>query len=218
MSFTVRDQQARIAALGFNPGPIDGKMGPMTRQARSQALASRHGSSLSDLFHVSGLHRIHWHWTAGAYGIISLEKRAYNYLIDENGDIHDGLFRAEAQANYRVGHAASHTLNANTGAIGVSIDAMAGAKENPFDWGKAPITEQQIDQLVDLSAELGLLYDIPPMPTAMLSHAEVQETLGIRQKWKWDIKILPGMERPQNAIVIGNILRERVRVRMEQLS
>lgn len=217
MSFTIRDQQARLAALGHDPGPIDGLMGPRTRKARDAALRERGGRSVGDLFHTTALHRIHWHWTAGAYGVIAMERRAYNGLIDQNCNRIDGDFRFEAQARYQVGKAASHTLNANTGAIGLACDAMAGARERPFDEGSAPLTWDMLWEMCEWSAELGDAYDIPISRWSMLSHAEVQPTLGIRQRFKWDITWLPDMPGVDDPIKVGDRLRGMVEEKRQDL-
>ena len=217
MTYTIRDQQARLAALGFDPGPIDGLRGPRTREALSAALRARGGRSARDLFHPSGLHRIHWHWTGGAYGDIAMERRAYNGLVDQHGNRIDGDFRPEAQANYRVGRAASHTLNANTGAIGLACDAMAGAQERPFNWGTAPLTWDMLWELCEWTAEFCAAYDIPVSPFSTLSHAEIQPTLGIRQRFKWDIAVLPGMSAVGNPVAIGNRLRGMTIEKMQDL-
>lgn len=210
MGFSTRDVQARCAALGFNPGPVDGMRGPQTRKAMVAALRSRSGSEVADLFHDSGLHRVHWHWTGGAYGVIEMERRAYNVLIDEEANAHDGLFRPEMQASYRPGRAASHTLNANTGAIGVACDAMAGARERPFDWGAAPLTWKQIDGMLEVTRDFCVEYDIPVSPWSTLSHAEIQPTLGIRQRWKWDFSVLPDDMDTRSARAVGDTLRQRL--------
>ena len=215
MSYTWRDVQARCWALGEDPGPIDGMNGPRTRDAVRRALRKRDGGTVFDLFHHSGLHRVHWHWTAGAYGAIALELRAYNAVVDKDGNVHDGKFRPEAQARYQVGKAASHTLNANTGAIGISCDAMAGARERPFEWGSAPLTQAQIDGMIDQTALWCVAYDIPATRYSTLSHSEVQKTLGIRQRWKWDINVLPGMDRPGDPIQIGDRLRAMLVERLQ---
>lgn len=207
MSFTTRDVQARLWALGEAPGAIDGMMGPKTKAAIKRALRGRDGHTIFDLFHHSGLHRVHWHWTAGARGIIALERRAYNALVDQEANVHDGLFRPEAQARYQVGKAASHTLNANTGAIGISIDAMAGAKERPLDWGSNPMTREQLDAMLAQTAIWCVAYDIPNSRYSTLSHAEVEPTLGIKQRWKWDINVLPGMSAVGDPVEVGDRLR-----------
>ncbi|WP_170760001.1 N-acetylmuramoyl-L-alanine amidase [Ruegeria lacuscaerulensis] len=215
MTFSIRDIQARCAALGHSPGDIDGMMGPNTRAAISDALRARGGRRLPDLFHPSGLHRIHLHWTAGAAGVIDLELRHYNEVIDHEGRAHSGHFPATAQATYRVGHAASHTLNANTGAIGLAVDCMAGAVERPFDQGSAPMTQAQVDALAERAAYYCEAFDIPVSPFSVLTHAEIQPTLGIRQRWKWDITWLPGMKEPGDPILVGDRIRELVQRKMD---
>ncbi|MEO0379482.1 MAG: N-acetylmuramoyl-L-alanine amidase [Pseudomonadota bacterium] len=210
MGFSTRDIQARCAALGFNPGPVDGMRGPKTRAAMQAALTSRSGSDVADLFDESGLHRVHWHWTAGAYGVIEMERRAYNVLIDQDGNAYDGLFRPEMQAAYRPGRAASHTLNANSGAIGIGCDAMAGAHDRPFRWGAAPLTWAQIDGMLEVTRDFCRDFDIPVSPWSTLSHAEVQPNLGIRQRWKWDIRVLPDDLDISDARAVGDTLRARL--------
>lgn len=217
MTFTVRDQQARLAALGYDPGPIDGIMGPKTKKARVEALRERGGHSAADLFHWSGLHRIHWHWTAGAYGDIAMERRAYNGLIDQHCNRIDGDFRFEAQARYQVGRAASHTLNANTGAGSLACDAMAGAQERPFKWGSAPLTMDMVWEMCEWTAELCAAYDIPIARSSTLSHAEIEPTLGIKQRWKWDFTVLPGMNNTDDPIKIGDCLRAMTVEKMQDL-
>lgn len=213
--FSIRDIQSRCAALGHSPGAIDGLMGPKTRAAISAALKGRGARRLMDLFHPSGLHRIHLHWTGGAAGIIDLELRHYNEVIDHEANVHSGHFPATAQATYRVGHAASHTLNANTGAIGLAVDCMAGAIERPFHPGSAPMTWPQIGELASRAAYYCEAFDIPVSRYSVLTHAEIQQTLGIRQRWKWDITWLPDMDAPGDPIEVGDRIREMVREKMD---
>lgn len=217
MTYTTRDIQARVAALGCKPGPIDGMMGPQTRKAMKDALARRGGRVAADLFHHSGLHRIHLHWTAGADGVIDVERQHYNGIVDRLGNRWDGIYRFEAQARYQVGRAASHTLNANTGAIGLAADAMGGAVERPFSAGPCPLTWPQLNELAAWTAELCIAYDIPVSRWSVLTHAEVQQTLGITQRQKWDYMWLPDMDAPGDAIAVGDRLRAMVAERMHGL-
>lgn len=217
MSFTIRDQQARLAALGFPPGPIDGIMGPRTRAARKDALAARRGSTTVDLFHVTGLHRIHLHWPAGTYYPNAAERRAYNGLVDGDCARVDGVFRFEAQGRYQVGKAASHTLDANTGAIGLACCGMRGAIERPFIHGQYPLRWDMLEELCDWAAELAVAYDIPNSRYSILTHAEIQPTLGIRQRFKWDIVWLPGMASPGDPIEVGDQLRAMISEKSKDL-
>ncbi|WP_422050133.1 peptidoglycan-binding domain-containing protein [Shimia sp.] len=210
MKLSIRSIQARLAALGFHPGPIDGLDGRRTQAALREAMERYAVDHVTGLFHPSGLHRIHWHWTAGAYGVIAVEHRAYNRLILQDGSAADGLFPIEAQAAYAPGKSASHTKNANSGAIGLAVDAMAGAKERPFDPGSAPLTWDQVHGLVRETADLCEQFWIPVSRASTLSHSEIQPTLGIRQRFKWDINWLPDMDRPGDPIEVGDRLRAMV--------
>lgn len=217
-SYTVRDLQARLAALGHHPGPIDGIRGARTNAAARDAMDERQVTSEPELFDPSGLHRIHWHWTAGENGVIGLERRAYNGLVDHDGNRHAGVWAPEDQARYAAGiRGASHTLNGNSGAIGLSVDAMAGAVERPFDPGTAPMTWVQVDELCAWTAELCVKFDIPVTRFSTLSHSEIQPTLGIQQRFKWDINWLPDMDAPGDPIEVGDRLRKMTSEKLDVL-
>ena len=214
MNFTKRDVQARCAALGHHPGPIDGIFGKRTRRALDAALEEGGGREVASLFHPTGLHRVHLHWSAGARGVIAMERTAYNSLVTHEGERVYGEFPAEAQARYAVGAAASHTLNFNTGAIGHCMDAMAGAREVPFDRGSAPITPRQLDEFCKWAAEYSVKYWIPVTRYSMPSHAEIQTVFGVRQRFKWDITWLPGMSKPGDPLVVGDRIRAMISERL----
>lgn len=211
MSFSTRDVQARVTSLGYNPGVIDGMQGPKTRAATVQALSDRGLRYTSELFHKSGLHRVHWHWAASTYTITRELCSHYNGVSDHEGNHHEGGARPEHQADYRAGHkGVSHTRNGNTGAIGEAVTGMHGSKDHPFDWGEYPLTWEAIDTMLQKTAEHCYDFDIPVSPTSTLSHAEIDETLGIRQNAKWDFMVLPGMSHVKGAVAIGDILRKRL--------
>ena len=218
MSFTVRDTQARCAALGFDPGPIDGLMGPKTRRAVKQAMEARGARNLRGIFGRQGIHCIVWHWSGGAYGVNDVEEDSYNGLVDHQGNRIDGEWRPEAQANYQYPHhGASHTWRANTGRAGMCADAMAGARERPLHWGKYPLTQPQIDEMCLWSAEWCLEFDVPVSKWSTLGHAEVQPTLGIRQRNKWDFMVLPGMTSVDDPVKVGDTLRGLTAERLQDL-
>lgn len=210
--YSAREYQGRVN--GIMGGPVltvDGMMGPKTRAAIQEAMKIKEVRNAKELF-TRGVRGIVWHWTAGAHGIIDLERHHYNWLFDRVGNIYDGDHTVQEQVNYdwRNGIGASHTWKMNTGWLGLSVDAMAGAKESPLNWGTNPLTWEGIDAMLDWSMELCEEYDIPVSPWTTLSHAEVQVNLGIRQKWKWDYKVLPGYTRAQDPRIVGNILRDRM--------
>lgn len=153
--------------------------------------------------------RIIWHWTAGAYGANGLERNHYHYIIEPERIV-PGTRNPEANLNIKDGDYSAHTRALNTGSIGVAIDAMAGARQFPFDAGYHPITKRQVAMLVELSADLAETYNIPVTRKTMLSHAEVEPTLGVKQRGKWDIAWLPGMKGSGDPVQIGDALRQRV--------
>lgn len=171
MKLYPRDIQARVNALGHVAKPLimDGQIGPATRAGIDRSLDIEGGNRVEDLFDPSGLHRVHGHWTGGTYGVIDFERHRYNVLIEKDGMPVMGRFAIEAQAKYAVGRAASHTLNANTGAIGVAIDAMHGAKESPFSRGPAPITWHQVVGYVSIHASICMSYQIPVTKWSVLT-------------------------------------------------
>jgi hypothetical protein len=68
---------------------------------------------------------------------------------------------------------------------------MAGSTERPFDPGEAPITHGQYETMCRVVAELCFRKKIPVSPTTVLNHGEVERNLGIKQRNKWDVMVLP---------------------------
>lgn len=154
--------------------------------------------------------RIIWHWSAGAHKASSLDREHYHLMIEGDGRVVYGDKPISANAAPLSKNYAAHTRNLNTDSIGLAVCAMAGAKQYPFDPGKYPITEAQIRGLVEETARLAKGYNIPVTRQTILSHAEVQPTLGISQAGKWDIAWLPGRSRATDPIGCGDYLRKLV--------
>jgi N-acetyl-anhydromuramyl-L-alanine amidase AmpD len=155
--------------------------------------------------------RVIVHWTAGTYTPTKLDLSHYHVLIDGKAQLVRGTpsIAANGLPKASAGYAA-HTLNCNTGSIGISLCAMAGAVEAPFDPGKYPITAEQWGALVKACADLCERYQIPVSPKTLLSHAEVQTNLGIVQRGKWDIARLPFDPTIKGAKAVGDKLRAEV--------
>lgn len=198
MTYETRAKQARCAALGFWPGPIDGVDGKRTQAAYLAAVAAQKAKGLP-FQHPSGLTRIHLHWSGGSHTANAQDKAHYHIVIEGSGK--EILCHAETAK-------LAHTLNANGGAIGISMACMAGAVERPFAWGSAPMTMAQLHGLCKAAARLALKYDIPITRYSVLTHAEVQPTLGIAQRQKWDVCIIPGMSEPGNPNAVGDRIRQ----------
>ena len=207
MTFSTRDIQARCAALGFWPGPIDGKMGKRTAAAVEAATAFQKARG-KPLFHPSGIHRLHWHWTGGGNKANATDKAHYHAVFEGDGTevlCHDWFA------------VLAHTKNANSGAIGLSLCGMVKAVERPFSAGPEPITQAAVDALIDRSARLCVAFDIPPSRWSTLTHAEIQPTLGIAQRQKWDVNFLPGMTVPTDPITAGDKLRAALGIAFRHL-
>lgn len=151
--------------------------------------------------------RIIIHWSAGTYVVSSIDKEHYHFIIDKDGKVHKGDHSVEDNLSTSDGIYAAHTRGANAGAIGVAVSAMAEAK-GPSALGKYPITKAQFDGLIREVKRLRLKYKISPSRSTILSHAEVQETLGIKQNGKIDISFgIPGHPELKTARACGDYIR-----------
>jgi N-acetyl-anhydromuramyl-L-alanine amidase AmpD len=163
------------------------------------------------------MNRIIMHWTAGTRRANATDKRHYHFMIQEqNGKVSlvHGNHPVDANRNLTGKSSkeyAAHTRALNTGSIGIAVCGMRGAKERPFFAGDAPMTRKQIDLLVSTVADLASKYNIPVTRETVLTHAEVEPTLRVKQRAKWDITWLPGMAFADVPVVVGDILRTRIR-------
>ncbi len=196
--------QAILNDLGYGAGVLDGIWGPNTNAAFSE-WEKKQPVVLGN----TGLRRIVMHWTAGTHSMSDIDKKHYHFVIDGNGNVVACDHVPEDNIAPVRGQYAAHTLNLNSGSIGVSLCAMSGAKERPFNAGKYPVTEEQVEALVKLVAELCRKYGIEVSRETVLSHAEVQPTLGVKQRGKWDFTWLPGVD-AKGAVAVGDVVRERI--------
>ncbi len=123
----VRARQARCAALGFWPGPIDGIDGARTRAAFAEATVAQRAKRLP-FQHPTDITRNHWHWTGGGHEPNATDMKAYHALISGDG-----------KSRWPVDPTASrsHMLNANGGAIGLVLTGIIAwaASKAPQKWG-----------------------------------------------------------------------------------
>lgn len=201
-------------ALGLK---VDGIRGPVTtaeilHAADEGRLSVIAGPAVAPLpvTPKTGLKRIVMHWTAGGPGASALDRQHYHFIVQQDGEVVRGDMTPEDNINTSDGRYAAHTKGCNTGAIGVSICGMAGAQERPFSPGSYPIRQPQVAVMCSLVARLCREYGIPITRQTVLSHAEVQPTLGIAQNGKIDIMWLPGMDDMQNPVSVGDILRSDI--------
>ncbi len=239
MKTTVQDLQRRLIALGF-PLPIygpDGDAGSETIAAMNKALdelaALRGGVSPApaptaapgkpsgspiipaDWMPAAKMQRVIVHWTAGTHTASENDRSHYHILIDGSGKPVRGIPSINLNEAVKTGSGyAAHTLNCNTGSIGVSMCCMGGAVENPFSAGKYPMTREQWDAMTSAVAELCRRYSIPVTDKSVLSHAEVQNNLGITQRGKWDFTRLAFDPSVVGAKACGDKMRAEVRAKL----
>ena len=216
--------QRRLKALGFDPGGLDGVWGPSTLAAVNAALdklpgavrppgPAGAGSVPAEWMPWAKMDRCIWHWTAGTNKASSVDKKHYHIIIEGDGRLVRGNQPISANAAPINGPYAAHCLNCNTGSIGVSLAGMAGAKERPFNAGAYPITQAQWAVLAEVLADLCRRYAIPVTAGTVLSHAEVETTLGINQRQKWDTTRLPFDPSLIGAKAVGDQMRAAVKAR-----
>lgn len=159
--------------------------------------------------------RIIIHWTAGAQLASENDREHYHFLVEGDLDIVRGTLPVTANVPpLTEGKYAAHTRGSNSHSIGISICGMNGAVEQPFNAGKAPISAPQFSKLIAAVACLATRYSIPVTDKTILTHAEVQKNLGIKQNGKWDITRLPFDATVVGAKACGDKIRSMVKAAM----
>jgi hypothetical protein len=164
---------------------------------------------------AASMQRVICHWTAGNQRASTFDAAHYHLLIEGDGNLVRGLHPISANAAPIRGNYAAHTRGCNTGSIGVSLACMRGAQESPFDAGPEPMTVVQWNALVEVLAALCTRYGIKVTPKTVLSHAEVQDNLGIAQRSKWDYTRLPFAPELRGARAIGDTLRREIQAKID---
>lgn len=235
MTTTVQDLQRRLIALGF-PLPkygADGDPGGETIAAIGNALDElvirRSGVAPAsttprpataaiipaDWMPAAKMLRVIVHWTAGTYAASENDRSHYHILFDGSGKPVRGIPSIKLNETVKTGSGyAAHTLGWNSGSIGVSLCCMGGAVESPFSAGKYPMTREQWDAMTWAVADLSRRYGIPVTDKTVLTHAEVQNNLGIAQRGKWDITRLAFDPSVVGAKACGDKMRAEVRAKL----
>ena len=102
-----------------------------------------------------------------------------------------------------------HAGFANSDAMGIAICGMRGASESGHYLGVYPIKECQYDMMIEEVAAYAKGYGIPITPTTVLLHSEVNHSLKVNGRYKWDVNYSP-REGFMSAQYAGEMLRERV--------
>lgn len=220
----VTEWQEALEEAGFDPGVIDGDFGQGTLSASMLALnlSSTEEPDGIPPSHLTELplewlpashhmYRVVAHWTAGSHTVSKTDKEHYHFIWSGDGDVvrGDRPVTANESTSDNDGYAA-HTKNLNSGSIGVSLACMAGAIENPFNPGAYPMTKVQWDHMCMGIAQLCAYYGIQVTDETVLSHGEVEDTLGVDQSGKWDFTRLAWDLSIQGQHACGERLRSDV--------
>ena len=150
------------------------------------------------------------HWTGGGPKANSVDKKSYNTITEQDGTVVQGKHSPEDNIVTSDGIYAAHTFRLNTRSIGKAMAGMLDAKESPLDFGPYPITEKQFEAHCKELARTHTFREIPVSRATCLTHAEVEITLGVKQKQKWDITVLQFKPKLKGAIAVGDYMRSRV--------
>lgn len=163
------------------------------------------------------MNRIIWHHSGGSYTPNHIDLKAYHGVVDGDGQVVAGIHPISANAPGKplvAGRYAAHCWKLNSGSIGRAIAALGGKGTlwaDPFGSTSFPVKPVQVDALILDSARLCIEYNITPSRHFTLSHAEVETTLGVTQKNKWDFDYQPrGGPGPRDPIAIGDELRSEL--------
>lgn len=235
----IRDAQTKLAALGFDPGPIDGLDGKKTRAAvtafqasvglpqdgkvTSELLMALNGSKPivprvtatggpipADWLSQCQMRAIVLHWSAGGNKPSAVDRQHYHVIVGGDCQVVRGDHEIRDNVNTADDDYAAHTRGFNTGTIGLALAGMLDAQESG-NYGPQPINEKQWIKAAECAAQLARFYKIPVTDKTILSHAEVQPNLGIAQKGKWDVTRLPWDPSVKGAKACGDRFRALVR-------
>ena len=168
------------------------------------------------LLPACSMRRIICHWSEGHYTANSTDLEHYHILIQGDGSVIGGDHAISDNVSVQDDDYAAHTKGCNTGSIGVALCGMVGCREQPFAGGPEPVKQSQWDTMVQVVAELCKFYKIPVKPTTVLGHGEVQGTLNITQRGKWDPMVWPWDPSVSRAEV-GKALRTQVQSALDDL-
>ncbi len=117
------------------------------------------------------LSKICLHWSAGASCPCEVDLKAYHFVVDALGKIHQGHFKPGDNMNCYDGKYAKHCGGGNTGCVGLSALGMAGFNLKDKET-KYPLTKIQVEAFCKLAAELCIKYGIQVTPETVFTHYE----------------------------------------------
>lgn len=224
MSLRFRDLQLKLQKYGYYSGRVDGLYGPLSRKA-IEAWASTEQDLDANLLPPGPgpgllvpqswmpncvMKRIIFHWTAGGPNVSEIDLDDYHIIVDQDNRLTRGNESIADNVSTADGDYAPHVRGLNSGSIGVALTGMMDAEESPFKPGPYPIKLDQWRVGARVVAELAAFYNIAVTPTTILQHGEVQANLGVAQRGKWDVMVLP-WEPTLPPAQVANLFRAEVR-------
>ena len=155
------------------------------------------------------------HWTAGDYETVF---PAYHFCLRGADDVfvvatHDLAANLRDLRGGSDELYAAHVAGRNSWSVGIAVCAMGGA--TPLDFGRWPITANQVDALARAAGVLAAAYAVPL--DAIRTHAEFALEDGYfgagGDDCRWDIARLeprPAPLEPREVSETGDALRRRI--------
>jgi len=168
---------------------------------------------------MSGYNRLTGHHTGGGYTPNATDKKAYPLLIDGDGMVHQGNLPITANIVGRRlvrGRYYPHTWKLNSGNLGLAICCMAGARwGDPRGSTKCYPLQRQVDAFIAEAAKRCAEFGIEVTGRTVLSHAEVEPVLGVKQRQKWDFDYPIRSVQQRDPVAIFDEIRQEILWKMD---
>ena len=132
------------------------------------------------------------HWTAGNHTANATDRQHYPHpdRRRRQAGARKSIDRAQQPAESAIRQCGAYAEQQHR--LDRRLAVLHGRGDGkPVQCRRAPMTRTQWDALPPVLGSLCRRYGITVSPRTGLSHAEVQGTLGITQRGKWDISRLP---------------------------
>lgn len=141
--------------------------------------------------------RIILHWTGGGHRANEIDRKAYHYVVEHDGNIVQGVHSVAKNMQRVWGeNYARHTGGLNSFSVGISFAGMRDSV-NARNPGPAPLKEGQVLAGLRFAAECCEEWNLNPLdPKHLFHHREAWELHGVRgtqNHVKPDITYLPFM-------------------------
>ena len=162
-------------------------------------------------------------WTSTGYEFEGLSKARYHFAVDNKANIHRGKYTVDdnteiVEREKEPSEYAKFVRGLNENSISVAMTGMVNITPKIESPGLVktdyPITRIQFDTFCILVNHLRNIYGIPLNYRTILSRAEIEETLKIKQSKRLDISLLPFYDTTNFAIYdpvyVGNKIRNKI--------